>query len=93
MVNVAREFSTAQNYQTGDLVIFEGVLFKFVSTHSAGAWNQNQVTAVDSNTEQLITLVLGAYNRAVAAVAYAGRVSFSETQISGSRYKYTFLSE
>ena len=35
---VSAEFSTTQPYAVGDIVVYQGVLYKFTSAHSAGAW-------------------------------------------------------
>ena len=36
--NIASEFSASTSYAVGDLVIYDGYLYKFSSAHSAGAW-------------------------------------------------------
>lgn len=42
---IADEFSTSKDYAIDDLVIYQGVLYRFIEAHSAGAWNSNHVTA------------------------------------------------
>ena len=84
----AREFSTATNYVTGDLVLYGGKLYRFISNHSAGAWNGNDVAAVDDNIQQQVSRIMAAYENAQKAVAYAGTVVFAPSAISGTRYKY-----
>lgn len=42
--NLAEPFSTSENYSIGDYVIYNGVLYKFTSNHTAGAWNASDVT-------------------------------------------------
>lgn len=86
----AREFSTSKAYAKGDLVLKDGKLYRFTSAHSAGAWNSAQVEAVDSGTAELTAYVSG-YYRAAWAAAYGARTSFTPSQVSGTRYKYTFL--
>lgn len=52
--NLAFPFSTNANYSKNDYVIYNGVLYRFVNDHSAGAWNANdvtQVTATDDITD------------------------------------------
>lgn len=44
---VAVEFSTLQNYQTGDVVRYNDALYRFTSDHSAGAWNSADVESVN----------------------------------------------
>ena len=41
--NAAEAFSQSKAYATGDYCTYEGTLYKFVSDHSAGAWNAAQV--------------------------------------------------
>ena len=36
--NIASEFSASTSYAVGDLVIYDGYLYKFTSDHSAGEW-------------------------------------------------------
>ena len=88
--NVAAEFSTSTAYAVNDLVLYGGVLYKFTSAHTAGAWNSSQVTAVDSSTEQQITRILAGMDNAEKATEYAGTVVFEPDQIVGTRYKYVF---
>lgn len=40
---IAGEFSTATAYAVGDVVIYDGSLYKFKTAHSAGAWNSAEV--------------------------------------------------
>ena len=42
---VAGTFSTSTAYAIDDLVIYQGVLYRFIAAHSAGAWNSAHVTA------------------------------------------------
>lgn len=39
-------FSEAENYETGNVVIYEDGLYQFTADHTAGAWNAAQVTTV-----------------------------------------------
>ena len=41
--NLANPFSTSNNYSINDYVIYEGVLYKFIANHTAGAWNSAEV--------------------------------------------------
>lgn len=43
---IADAFSTSTAYAVGDYVIYQGVLYRFTSAHSAGAWASGDVTAV-----------------------------------------------
>lgn len=48
--NLAEPFSTSKNYVIGDYVIYNGVLYKFIQNHSAGAWAAEdalQIAAMD----------------------------------------------
>ena len=86
--NVATEFLTSATYAVNDLVLYGGVLYKFTSAHTAGAWNSSQVTAVDGSEEQQLTRILTGMDNAEKASDYADTVVFSPTQITGTRYKY-----
>ena len=47
--NLAEPFSTTKNYISGEYVVQNGILYKFTSDHSAGAWMESdaiQVTAM-----------------------------------------------
>lgn len=48
---VASDFDATANYAKGDYTIKEGVLYRFTSAHSAGAWDANDVTAVTVGSE------------------------------------------
>lgn len=86
--NVAAEFSTSTAYAIGDLVLRDGYLYKFTSAHTAGAWNWNQVSAVDDLMEQKLERILAGKDAAEKASDYADTVVFSPTQMTGTRYKY-----
>jgi len=62
---VAPVFSETATYAVGDVVTYEGKLYKFTSSHSAGSWNSSEVTEITTWYEK-------ADNGAVAPV-------FSET--------------
>ena len=44
---IAGTFDSTQPYTAGDVVIYEGALYKFNTDHAAGAWDS---TEVDSTT-------------------------------------------
>ena len=85
---VATELSTSAAYAVDDLVLYGGVLYRFTSAHTAGAWNSSQVTAVDNNKEDDITRILVGMDNADKAADYADTVVFAPSQIEGTRYKY-----
>ena len=62
---VAPVFSETATYAVGDVVTYNGKLYKFTSSHSAGSWNSSEVTEITTWYEK-------ADNGAVAPV-------FSET--------------
>lgn len=41
---IAEEFDATKNYAIGDYVFYNAKLYKFTSTHSAGAWSAAHVT-------------------------------------------------
>lgn len=49
---VSDTFSTAKAYSTGDVVIYEGALYKFNTDHTAGAWDSSEVD--ETTVEELI---------------------------------------
>ena len=84
----ARNFSTSKAYAAGDLCLYGGILYRFTTSHSAGAWNSAQVTEEDSNIEQDISRIVAGTENAEKAADYADTVVFSPSNISGTRYKY-----
>ena len=42
---IAGAFSTSVAYEIGDVVIYEGALYKFKADHAAGAWDATEVDA------------------------------------------------
>ena len=42
--DIAPEFSEEVAYGEGDLVYYEGILYKFTADHAAGAWDPSEVT-------------------------------------------------
>lgn len=84
----ARKFKTTQAYAVGDLVLYEGKLYRFTSNHSAGAWNTGHVTAVDNGTVSELGRILNGTDRAKKATAYVNTLVFAPAQITGTRYKY-----
>lgn len=88
---VASDFSTSVNYAVGDLTMYNGVLFEFITTHNAGAWNASHVQSYDSLVPEQISRIISGVDVAEQAVEFADRVVFEPTQLSGTRYKYTLL--
>ena len=43
--SVAPKFSTATSYQKGDVVLYNGGLYKFNANHAAGAWSGSDADA------------------------------------------------
>lgn len=83
----AREFQTSNAYSTGDLVMKNGVLYKFTENHSAGTWNSSQVEKVDSDTEQKLTRAISAYDNMERASDFAESFLMETNVINGTRYK------
>lgn len=46
-VDIAPEFSDATNYNAGDLVYYDGLLYEFQLDHTAGSWEQSEVQQKD----------------------------------------------
>ena len=58
--NIADTFSASKTYDIGDLVIYNNVLYSFTKWHMAGAWDANDVIAVQiGELLKLINLSLG----------------------------------
>lgn len=92
--NVAAQFSTSSAYAVGDLALYDGNLFRFTSSHSAGSWNPAHVSAVDGGTDvqRELTRILSGMDNADKAADYADTVVFAPEQISGTRFRY-FLTD
>ena len=88
----ARNFSSTKAYTAGELVLYNGLLYRFTSNHSAGAWTGSDAAAVDNSLEQDVTRILTGEDRAQSATAYAETIVFEPAQISGTRYKYILTS-
>ena len=43
--NMPPSFSTSLSYSVGDYVSYEGSIYRFLTDHPAGTWNNNHVTA------------------------------------------------
>lgn len=84
----ARAFSTSKAYYKGDLTLYEGKLYQFNQTHSAGAWNSAHADPVDSSAELDLARVLAGMENADKAADYADTVIFEPELIEGTRYKY-----
>ena len=52
---IASEFDTTASYTTGDLVTYEGDLYKFTADHAAGAWDAGDVDGV--TVEELLAAI------------------------------------
>ena len=48
---IAPTFSTSQAYGVGEYVMYQGALYRFTASHSAGAWNSAEVVEVDVGEE------------------------------------------
>jgi len=64
---IAAEFDVTAAYTTGDLVVYEGALYKFTSDHAAGAWSSADVAA--TTVDDLIDAVNVRIDGAVANIA------------------------
>lgn len=86
----ARNFSTSTNYAAGDLCLYNGVLYAFTQTHSAGAWDENDVEKVDKGTEEQIARMIAALDNARKATAYVNTLVFEPVYLYATKYKYSF---
>lgn len=89
MSNSAADFSTSTAYTAGDLCLYEGKLYIFTSSHSAGAWDDGDVEAFDRSLEKDINRVIAGYNNALNAAGFVDTVVFGMAQVTGTRYKFT----
>lgn len=64
---IAAEFDATAAYTTGDLVVYNGALYKFTSDHAAGAWSSADVAA--TTVDDLIDAVNSRIDTAVANIA------------------------
>lgn len=44
--NMAAPFDTSKDYESGEFVVYDGLLYIFNTSHTAGAWNNDEVTKV-----------------------------------------------
>lgn len=84
----ARNFSTSKSYAVGDYCLRYGYLYRFTSSHSAGAWDDSDVVIADQSTEQAINRVINDIVLTTLAVAKGEKIVFEPSQITGTRYKY-----
>ena len=47
-INGATVFSTSENYKVGDYVVYNDTLYRCTTAHSAGEWNQDHFTSVNT---------------------------------------------
>lgn len=64
---IAAEFDATVPYTTGDLVVYEGNLYKFTADHAAGAWSTSDVAA--TTVDDLIDAVNARIDGAVSNIA------------------------
>lgn len=64
---IAAEFDATTPYTTGDLVVYEGALYKFTADHAAGAWSSADVAA--TTVDDLIDAVNARIDGAVSNIA------------------------
>ena len=48
---IAPIFSTSTAYAVGDYVIYQGLLYRCIAAHAAGAWNASHFTQTDTGGE------------------------------------------
>lgn len=77
---IAAEFDATVPYTTGDLVVYEGALYKFTSDHAAGAWSDADVTEV--TVDELIAAEATA--RAAADTAEASARAAADTALAAN---------
>ena len=67
---IAAEFDATAAYTTGDLVVYDGALYKFTSDHAAGAWSSSDVaaTTVDDEIKSIDFLIYAVNSRIDTAV-------------------------
>lgn len=89
----AAAFSTSKSYAAGDYVLYEGILYRFTVSHSAGAWNAEQVVAVDDGIGTIVNAIVKATKELTDEISLYERAVFEPEQITGDRYKYVLTSE
>ena len=74
--NITDEFDATKPYFTGQYVNYHGLLYRFVSDHDAGAWDDSQVTVAKIGNEA--TILNDAFvTRADSSLWEAGAISSS----------------
>lgn len=51
VAGIAPAFSTSVAYAVGDIVSYNGKIYRFTTAHSAGAWNSSQVTQTSLSSD------------------------------------------
>ena len=91
MGKVARDFSTTVNYSIGDICLYDGILYEFISSHSAGAWNFAHVKLYDDNLTQIWETALEANESLRHSLSFADSLVFDTQLIGTARYKFILL--
>lgn len=89
-------FSTENDYAIGDVVIHEGILYKFTSAHSAGAWNSEEVdvTTPHDVIEDEAKALVGYYECSTAAATAAKTVTADDYNLyTGGAMKIKFANK
>ena len=42
-----QEFSNTENYTNGDVILYDGFLYIFNTNHTAGDWDESEVTVIN----------------------------------------------
>lgn len=84
----AKKFSGLTSYAVGDLCLYGGVLYAFITSHQ-GAWNSDHVQIYDDNYNAKISRIIDGAEAATKATQYANTIVMEMQQITGTRYRYT----
>ena len=88
MYNTAEEFSTGKSYASGELTMYQGNLYRFIASHSAGEWNDAQAEPVDPQLMNEIDAIITITNEVIHSIEYAASIVNAVSLIAGTRYKY-----
>ena len=81
---VGTPFSTSTAYSIGDVVTYNGNLYRFTSAHSAGAWNSSHVTQInigdqiENFKEVIVTVPTSAWSSSQTSGYYTATITTPE---------------
>ena len=86
---IAPDFDATAAYSSGDYVIYNGSLYRFTSSHSAGAWSGTDATAVTIDGELINKAPLASPALTGTPTAPTASVGTNSTQIATTAFVHS----